>query len=46
MLTKKLKWALMGVLVADVLGLILEYKAIYCILFTCGWSSYDIINFG
>jgi hypothetical protein len=46
MLIKKLKLALIGVVVADIIALIFEYKVIYCIILTCGWSTYDVINFG
>jgi hypothetical protein len=46
MLINKLKVALMVVVVADIFALIFEYKVIYCIILTCGWSTYDLINFG
>ena len=45
MLIKKLKLALIVVVVADITTLILEYEAIYGLILTSGWSTYDIINF-
>ncbi len=44
MLLKKLKSVLMVVVVADIIALILEYPRIYLIIFTEGWSVYNIIE--
>ena len=46
MLINKLKLALMVVVVADIIGLIFEYKLIYIIILSCGWSTYDVFNIG
>jgi hypothetical protein len=46
MLIKKLKLALIVVVVADIIALIFEYPIIYCMVCACGWSTYDAINFG
>jgi hypothetical protein len=44
MLIKKLKLALIVVLVADIITLIFEYPAIYLIIFTNGLSTYNVIE--
>ena len=46
MLINKLKLALTVVVVADIIALIFEYPVIYWIIRGCGWSTYDVINFG
>jgi hypothetical protein len=44
MLIKKLKVALMGAVVADIIALIFEYPKIYLGAFSLGCSSYNIVE--
>lgn len=44
MLLKKLKSVLMVVVVVDMIALILEYPTIYLVIFSDGWSTYNIIE--
>ena len=44
MLIKKLKLALIGVVVADIIALSYEYPLIYLVIFTDGWSTYNVIE--
>jgi len=44
MLIKKLKLALMVVVVADIIALTFEYPTIYLVVFTEGWSTYNVIE--
>jgi hypothetical protein len=44
MLIKKLKLALIVVIVADIIALIFEYPIIYFVIFTEGWSTYNVIE--
>jgi hypothetical protein len=44
MLIKKLKLALIVVVVADIIALIFEYPIIYFLIFTGGWSTYNLIE--
>jgi hypothetical protein len=41
---KKLKLALIVVILADIITLIFEYPAIYLVIFTAGLSTYNIIE--
>ena len=44
MLIKKLKLALIVVVVADIIALSLEYPVIYMIICASGWGTYDVIE--
>ncbi len=44
MLIKKLKLALIVVVVADIIVLSFEYPIIYFVIFTKGWSTYNVIK--
>ena len=44
MLIKKLKLALLVVVAADIIALILDYPMIYFIIFSRGWSTYNVIE--
>jgi hypothetical protein len=44
MLIKKLKLALAVVVVADIIALIFEYPIVYLVIFTDGWSTYNVIE--
>ena len=41
---KKLKLALIVVVVTDIIALIFEYPTIYFIICACGWSTYNVID--
>jgi hypothetical protein len=41
---KKLKLALIVAVVADIIALIFEYPIIYIVVFTQGWSTFNIIE--
>ena len=41
---KKLKLALIVVVVTDIIALIFEYPTIYFVVFTEGWSTYNVIG--
>jgi hypothetical protein len=41
---KKLKLALIVAVVADIITLIFDYPMIYGIMFTGGWSNYNVIE--
>jgi len=44
MVIKKLKLALIGAVVADIIALIFEYPIIYLAIFAHGWSTYNVIE--
>jgi hypothetical protein len=44
MLIKKLKLVLIVVIVADIIALIFYYPMIYFVIFTDGWSTYNIVE--
>jgi hypothetical protein len=41
---KKLKLALLVAVVADIITLSFEYPIIYLVIFTDGWSTYNVIE--
>jgi hypothetical protein len=41
---KKLKLALIAVVVADIIVLIFDYPMIYFVIFTGGWSTYNVVE--
>jgi hypothetical protein len=44
MLINKLKLTLEVIVVADIIALIFEYPIIYLVIFTDGWSTYNVIE--